>query len=46
MVHKTAAYRYLTNSINSLPITDTNKRQELNNIAITATNNGFPTQII
>ena len=44
MEHKVAAYRYLTNRINTLDITNINKKQELNNIII-AKNNALPTQI-
>jgi hypothetical protein len=45
MEHKIAACRYLINRINTLPITDINKKQEINNIIITK-KNGFLTQII
>jgi hypothetical protein len=45
MEHKIAACRNLINRMNTLPITDINKKQEINNIII-AKNNGLPTQII
>jgi hypothetical protein len=45
MEHKIAVCRYLINRINTLPVRDFNKKQEINNIII-AKHNGFPTQII
>jgi len=46
MEHKIAACRHLINRSNTIPITDINKKQEMNNITIIAKNNDFPTQII
>lgn len=42
MEHKRVTYSYLINRINTLPITDTNKQQKMNNVLTTAKNKGFP----
>jgi len=45
MEHKIVAYRYLINRINTVGITNINKKQELNNKTIIAKNNALPTHI-
>jgi hypothetical protein len=44
--HKTAACRHLISRTFTLPITEINKEQELNNILIITRNNVFQTQLI
>jgi hypothetical protein len=46
MEHKMAACRYLVNRTFTLPITQINKEQALNNVLIITRNNGFQTQLI
>ena len=44
--HKLSAYRYLINSMTSLPLTKANQSTEWTNILATAHNNNFPIHLI